>query len=124
MIEQRHPSLRVTPVEVGEPIQWQATKVTAPTRDDGVELDRYEGQTAARGRWYHVDRVDDVWQAGYTTTVLGHGGERPHRVHLRYCQTADAAQDACQDAEHVRAWALLPEPARELLLGVGQTVPA
>lgn len=114
MIEQRHPSLRVTPVEVGEPIRWTAI-------DGGPSL---RGTTEARGRVYQAAPVEDVWQAAYVTMVQGHGGDRPHQVHLRYCQTLEAAQRVCQDAEHLRAWDMLPAPARDLLLGLHGPVAA
>lgn len=113
MIEQRHPSLRVTPVEVGEPIRW--------TEGDGGSL---RGTTDARGCWYLVGQRDDVFVAVRLSRVLGHGGEREHRQELRFCQTMEAAMQACQDAEHRRAWELLPSPARELLLGLHGQVAA
>lgn len=113
MIEQRHPSLRVTPVEVGEPIRWTAG-------DNGS----WAGTTDARGCWYLVAPRDDVFVAVRVGRVLGHGGQREHREDLRYCQTAEAAMQACQDAEHRRAWELLPTPARDLLKGLHAQVPA
>lgn len=105
MIQQRHPTERVTPVEVGEPVRWRV--------DGGAHV----GTTEASGRVYLVAQVEDVWEAAYRTTVLGHVGPRAQVVHLRYCQTLEAAQRACQDAEHRRAWEILPGPARDLLLG-------
>jgi hypothetical protein len=113
MIEQRHPSLRVTPVEVGEPIRWTAT-----------DAGGFSGRTDARGCWYVVGQLDDVWVAVRLSTVLGHGGTREHRETLRHCQTAADAQQACQDSEHRRAWDLLPAPARDLLLGLHGPVAA
>lgn len=114
MIEQRHPTDRVTPVEVGDPIRW--------TLPDG-ERD-HRGTTDARGCYYLVGPLDDVFVAVRVSSVLGHGGPRPHHETLRHCQTLEAAMQACQDAEHRRAWALLSDTARALLLGASQAVPA
>lgn len=108
MIPQRHPSERVTPVEVGDPIQW-TTDAAGVVRT---------GRTAARGCWYVVAPRDDVWEAVRIGTVMGHGGPREHREQLRLCQTQEAALAACQDAEHTRAWMLLSDTARALLLGL------
>lgn len=103
MIEQRHPSDRVSPVEVGDPITW--------TQDGNA----WRGFTACRRR-YVVAPLDDVWQASSIGKVLGHGGERDHGTVIRHCVDADAAKLACQDAEHRHAWATLSETARQLLL--------
>ena len=115
MQTQRHPSLRVTPVEVGEPLQWIS---------DGALDTVVEGTTDARGRRYRCVPVDDVWLACFVCMVPGHGVPKLQHVDVRYCLDRDSAMQACQDAEHRRAWELLPEPARQLLLGHGQTVPA
>lgn len=113
MIEQRHPSLRVTPVEVGEPIFWRV-----------CETGIHRGATPARGCWYMVAPRDDVFVAIRLSFVNGHGGQREHREELRFCQTAADARQVCQDAEHKRAWDLLSSPARDLLLGLHGPVAA
>ena len=107
MIAQRHPSERVTPVEVGDPIRWTVD-------ERGV----HDGRVAGRGCRYLVAPQDDVWVAVRIAAVHGHGGPRELREQLRLCQTPEAARVACQDAEHTRAWDLLSETARALLLGL------
>lgn len=106
MIEQRHPTERVTPVEVGDPIKWA---------EAGADTRALYGRTSSRGS-YRVAPCDEVWVAQSIGQVLGHGGAREHVTNLKYCTTAEAAQRACQDAEHVHAWATLSDTARALLL--------
>lgn len=107
MIEQRHPSERVTPVEVGDRIRW--------TPDENGK--DHHGTTDARGCRYLVGPLDDVFVAVVVTRVLGHVGERDHHVTLRHVQTLEAAQQVCQDEEHRRAWSLLSDTAKRLLQG-------
>lgn len=107
MIEQRYPSERVTPVEVGDRIRW------APD-ENGKD---HHGTTDARGCRYLVDPLDDVFVAVVVTRVQGHGGQRDHYVTLRHVQTLEAAQQVCQDEEHRRAWSLLSDTAKRLLQG-------
>lgn len=108
MTEQRHPADRVTPVEVGDPIRWTAVEGEAVVH----------GTTDARGCRYVCGPLDDVFVATQVSRVWGHGGYREQPRTLRHCQTMDAAMQACQDAEHARAWGMLSATARELLLGV------
>lgn len=104
MIDQRHPADRVTPVEVGDPIAWTTDGHT------------WAGTTPGRSR-YVVAPLDDVWQASRVSRVQGHAGStRDHVTGIRHCIDAEAAKRACQDAEHVHAWATLSETARQLLL--------
>lgn len=107
MIEQRHPSERVTPVEVGDRIRW--------TPDENGK--DHHGTTDARGCRYLVGPLDDVFVAVVVTRVLGHGGQCDHHVTLRHVQTLEAAQQVCQDEEHRRAWSLLSDTAKRLLQG-------
>lgn len=115
MIEQRHPSERVTPVEVGDRIRW--------TPDENGK--DHHGTTDARGCRYLVGPLDDVFVAVVVTRVLGHCGQRDlghcgqrdHHVTLRHVQTLEAAQQVCQDEEHRRAWSLLSDTAKRLLQG-------
>jgi len=104
MIDQRHPADRVTPVEVGDPIAW--------TQDGPL----WRGSTPGRSR-YLVGPLDDVWQAVRIDTVPAHAGSaRDLSTIIRHCVDAATAKAACQDAEHVHAWATLSETARQLLL--------
>ena len=107
MIEQRHPSERVTPVEVGDRIRWVPD-------DNGKD---HHGTTDARGCRYLVGPLDDVFVAVVVTRVRCHGGERDNHVTLRHVQTLEAAQQVCQDEEHRRAWRLLSDTAKRLLQG-------
>ena len=108
MIEQRHPSERVTPVEVGDRIRW--------TPDENGK--DHHGTTDARGCRYLVGLLDDVFVAVVVTRVRGHGGsERDSHHTIRHVQTLEAAQQVCQDEEHRRAWSLLPDTAKRLLQG-------
>ena len=106
MIPQRDPALRVAPVEVGDPIEWAPAITRA--------RDLVGTSHAHRGR-YLVGPMDDVYVAGMVTRRLGHAGERDHYTTLRHCQTLEAAQQACQDEEHRRAWSTMTCTARELL---------
>lgn len=106
MIPQRDHSLRVAPVEVGDPITW------APRNAEGRDL---VGTSDAHRSRYLVGPAGGVWKAVTVSRVLGHGGERDHHLDMGYFQTAEAAQQACQDAEHRRAWSTMTCTARELL---------
>lgn len=47
---------------------------------------------------YVVTPLEDVWHAQQLLEVIGHGGStRRHFIHVRYCQTAEAARAACED---------------------------
>lgn len=104
--QQRHPSRRVTPVEVGDTIRW------ATSTEDAIQV---VGVPEDLGCRYMVSRIDDAWEAVQVFVVVGHGGQRDSFRSLRMCVDRASAMIACQDAEHLRAWARLTDTARELL---------
>lgn len=107
MIPQRDHSQRVAPVEVGDPITWKP-------RPHGEPGDLVGTSDAHRTR-YLVGPCDEVFKAMTVSRVLGHGGERDHYAVVGYFRSSEAAQQACQDAEHRRAWSTMTCTARELL---------
>lgn len=101
------------PISIGEPIRWAKA-------NGGPSL---QGTTPARGVTYRVDPLDDIFVASSVHKASSWGmSPRDVVTPLRHCTSVDAAREACQQAEHRRAWELLPEPARQLLLANRQRV--
>lgn len=101
------------PISVGEPIRWVLA-------NGGPSM---FGTTPARGVSYRVDPLDDVYVASAVHKSSSWGGApRDVVTPLRHCLSKDDAREACQQAEHRRAWEMLPEPARQLLLANRQRV--